>query len=44
MAVAVEAVKHAQAWVAVFDFAAARLGPGLASDILLPPALTALEG
>ena len=42
--VAVEAAKHAQAWVAVFDFAAARLGPGLASDVLLPPALAALEG
>lgn len=39
-----EFAKHTQAWVAVLELSSVRLGPGLASEILLPPVLTAVEG
>ncbi|CAM9221484.1 unnamed protein product, partial [Scytosiphon promiscuus] len=38
-----EAAKHAEAWVSVLDASAARLGPGLAAEALLPTVLPALE-
>ena len=41
---ALEAAKHAAAWVSVFDLCAARLGPSLAAEVLLPPVLATLEG
>lgn len=41
---ALEAAKHAAAWVSVFDLCAARLGPSLATEVLLPSVLATLEG
>lgn len=41
---ALEAAKHAAAWVSVFDLCAARLGPSLAAEVLLPSVVATLEG
>lgn len=38
-----EAATHAAAWVSVFDLSAARLGPSLAAEVLLPSVLATLE-
>lgn len=40
---ALEAAKHAAVWVSVFDLCAARLGPSLAAEVLLPSVLATLE-
>lgn len=38
-----EAVKHVEAWVSVLDVSAARLGPGLTAEVILPTVLPVLE-
>lgn len=38
-----ESAKHLHAWVAVVDMCTARLGPSLASEVLLPVVLRTLE-
>lgn len=43
-AVEVEEAMVLQAWVAVFNLSAARLGPSLTSEVLLPTVMKALEG